>query len=60
MGVLVDDMVSQGRRLSDCDGSVVAIGMLFVVLPEGVEGMSSSQGGRGRGICRCLLDGECR
>lgn len=54
MGVEDDDMVSNGRRFSVCEGSAV-VGACAEEAPD--AGMSSSQGGSGRGsgIYDCVL-----
>lgn len=55
IGVEVDDIVSQGRTLSVCEGSAAVAWVGVFVAPD--AGMSSSHGGRGRGagILRDLL-----
>lgn len=56
MGVEVEDMVSQGRRFSVWEGSGVDVVVGAVVVGAPDAGMSSSQGGRGRGSG---IDGGC-
>lgn len=58
MGVEDDDMVSYGRRFSVCEGSaVLSAGLDIPVEAVPDAGMSSSQGGSGRGsgIDSCVL-----